>query len=89
MRHGMGHKSKISFLTADHLEAQADARAREAEQFPAGEARQNALRNAAQLRVYASMKRALAPPVAKSKYQDNARLKGSKNAGLSSLPYRH
>ena len=42
------------------------ARAREAMQLPEGEARQNALRNAAQLRVYASMKRALAPQTAKS-----------------------
>lgn len=63
----MRHKSKIVFLTAEHLEAQADARAGEATQLPEGEARQNALRNAAQLRVYASMKRALALQMAKSK----------------------
>jgi hypothetical protein len=56
-------------LTAEHLEAQADARATEATQLPEGEARQNALRNAVQLRVYASMKRALAPQTAKSKSQ--------------------
>jgi hypothetical protein len=60
-------KRKIVFLTVDHFEAQADARAREAKQLPDGEARQNALRNAAQLRVYASMKRALTPQTAKSK----------------------
>jgi hypothetical protein len=54
-------------LTADHLEEQADARASEAKQLPEGETRQNALRNAAQLGVYASMKRALTPQTAKSK----------------------
>jgi hypothetical protein len=62
----MPHKNKTTFLTADHLEAQADARASEAKQLPEGEARQNALRNAAQLRVYASMKRVLAPPASKN-----------------------
>src|SRR4051812_34448180 len=54
MRPGMRQKNKVVFLTADHLEEQADARANEAQQLPDGEARQNALRNAAQLRVYAS-----------------------------------
>ena len=63
----MGQKNKTVFLRAEHLEAQADARAREAKQLPEGEARQNALRNAAQLRVYASMKRALATQTDKSK----------------------
>jgi hypothetical protein len=63
----MWPKNKIVFLTAEHLEAQADARVGEAKQLPEGEARQNALRNATQLRVYASMKRALAPQMAKSK----------------------
>jgi hypothetical protein len=59
----MRHNNRTTFLTADHLEAQADARASEAKQLPEREARQNALRNAAaQLRVYASMKRVLAPP---------------------------
>jgi hypothetical protein len=58
----MRHNNRTTFLTADHLEAQADVRASEAKQLPEGEARQNALRNAAQLRVYASMKRVLAPP---------------------------
>jgi hypothetical protein len=53
----MRNRNKVAFLTADHLEEQADARASEAKQLPEGEARQNALRNAAQLRVYASMKR--------------------------------
>ena len=62
----MRHKNKTTFLTADHLEAQADARASEAEQLPEGEARRNALRSAAQLRVYASMKRVLVPPTAKN-----------------------
>jgi hypothetical protein len=60
-------KRKIVFLTAEHLDAQADARATDAKQLPDGEARQNALRNAAQLRVYASMKRAFTPQIAKSK----------------------
>lgn len=64
---GQRQRYKTVFLTADHLEAQADARAVEAEQLPEGEARQSALRNEAQLRVYASMKRALAPQMAKSK----------------------
>jgi hypothetical protein len=63
----MRQKTKIVFLTAEHLEAQADARVGEAKQLPEGEARQHALRNAAQLRLYASMKRALAPQMAKSK----------------------
>jgi hypothetical protein len=67
MRFGMPHKNKTVFLTADHLEEQADARASEAKQLPEGEARQNALRNAAQLRVYASMKRVFTPQAAKSK----------------------
>ena len=61
------NRKKVVFLTADHLEEQANARASEATQLPDGEARQNALRNAAQLRVYAFMKRALAPQTAKSK----------------------
>ena len=63
----MPSKNHVAFLTADHLEEQADARASEAKQFPEGEARQNALRNAAQLRMYASMKRALTPQAAKLK----------------------
>ena len=58
---------KIEFLTPEHLEELADACTREATQLPEGEARRNALRNAAQLRVYASMKRVLAPQMAKSK----------------------
>jgi hypothetical protein len=57
----MRSKEKILFLSADHLQEQADARIREAEQLPDGEARQNALKNAAQLRSYANMKRLLAP----------------------------
>jgi hypothetical protein len=63
----MQPRKKIVFLTAGHLEEQADARDREAKQLPEGEARQNALRNAAQLRTYASTKRRLAPQIAKSK----------------------
>jgi hypothetical protein len=60
-------RKKVVFLTADQLEEQADTRASEAEQLPEGEARQNALRTAAQLKVYASMKRVLAPQTAKSR----------------------
>jgi hypothetical protein len=63
----MRNRNKVAFLTAEHLDEQADARASEAKQLPEGEARQNALRNAAQLRVYASMKRALTLQPAKSK----------------------
>jgi hypothetical protein len=63
----MRDKNKVVYLTADHLDEQADARASEAKQLPEGEARQNALRNAAQLRVYASMKRVLTPRAAKAK----------------------
>ena len=47
----MRNKNQTEFLTADHLDEQADARASEATQLPEGEARQHALRNAAQLRV--------------------------------------
>jgi hypothetical protein len=67
MRRGMRNTKKVVFLTADQLEEQADTRADEAKQLPEGEARQNALRNAAQLRVYASMKRVLTPRAAKAK----------------------
>ena len=63
----MRNRNKVDFLTADHLDQQADARASEAKQLPEGEARQNALQNAAQLRMYAAMKRALAPRAAKSR----------------------
>jgi hypothetical protein len=57
----MRNRNKVTFLTADDLEEKADARAREAKQLPEGEARQNALRHAAQLRTYATMKRVLTP----------------------------
>jgi hypothetical protein len=61
------NRKKVVFLTADQLEEEAEARAGEAMQLPDGEARQNALRNARQLRVYAFMKRALTPQAARSK----------------------
>ena len=67
MRSDKRNRKKTVFLTADQLEELADARAREARQLPEGEARQNALRDAAQLRVYATMKRALTPQDAKLK----------------------
>ena len=63
----MHDRKKTVFLTADHLEEQANARANEAKQLPEGEARQNALRSAAKLRAYAFMKRVLTPQTAKSK----------------------
>ena len=55
----MRSREKILSLSADHLQEQADARIREAEQLPDGETRQNALNKAAQLRSYADMKRLL------------------------------
>jgi hypothetical protein len=60
-------REKVVFLTADQLEDQADRRASEAEQLPDGEAKQNALRTATQLKVYATMKRVLAPQTTKSR----------------------
>ena len=57
----MRSTEKITYLTADHLEERAAATIRDAEQLPPGEARQHALKDAAQLRSYAAMKRYLAP----------------------------
>jgi hypothetical protein len=59
--HLMRNRKKAVFLTADQLEERAAARISQAEQLPPGEARQHALKNAAQLRSYALMKRLLAP----------------------------
>jgi hypothetical protein len=67
MRSDKRSRKKVVFLSAEQLEEQADAAASEAKQLPDGEARQNALRSAAQLRVYATMKRALTPQTVKSK----------------------
>lgn len=53
----MRNGTKVIFLTADQLDERAAARIRQAEQLPDGEARQHALKNAAQLRTYAAMKR--------------------------------
>ena len=64
---GRRNRNKVVFLTADQLEQQAEVRAGEAMQLPEGEVRQTALRNAAQLKVYAFMKRALTPQAARSK----------------------
>jgi hypothetical protein len=36
----MPNRNKVGYLTPDHLEEQADARASEAKQLPEGEARQ-------------------------------------------------
>lgn len=55
------NRAKTIFLTADQLDERADDRVRCAEELPAGAARQHALKNAAQLRSYAAMKRLLAP----------------------------
>ena len=63
----MRNRNKVAFLPPDRLEELADAVASEAKQWPEGEVRQNALRNAAQLRMYATMKRALTPQTVKSK----------------------
>ena len=57
----MRNKEKTIFLSAAHLEEQAVARLREADQLSPGEARQHALNNATQLRSYAAMKRLLVP----------------------------
>jgi hypothetical protein len=57
----MRSTEKITYLTADHLEERAAAKMLDAEQLPPGDARQHALKNAAQLRSYAAMKRYLAP----------------------------
>jgi hypothetical protein len=61
----MRNRKQVVFLTAERLEDQADARASAAKQLPEGEARQNALRSAEQLRLYAFMKRVLTPQAAK------------------------
>jgi hypothetical protein len=53
----MQNKEKMIFLSAAHLEEQAVARIREAEQLPPGEARQHALNNAAQLCSYPTLRR--------------------------------
>jgi hypothetical protein len=57
----MRNRKKDVFCTADQLEELADAFASEAKQLSAEEAKQEALRQAAKLRVYATMKRALTP----------------------------
>jgi hypothetical protein len=57
----MRSKEKVTYLSADDLEKRAILRIREAEQLAPGAARQHALKNAAQLRSYAAMKRYLAP----------------------------
>ena len=67
MRNRTRNRTKVVFLTADQLEEQADARASAAKQLPEGEARRQALRSAEQLRLYAFMKRALAPQTIKSR----------------------
>ena len=63
----MRNRQKTVFLSADHLERQAEVRLREAAQLPPGEARQHALNNAVQLRNYAEMKRLLVPDDATAK----------------------
>jgi hypothetical protein len=53
----MRNEKRVIFLTAAQLEERAAARMWQAEQLPDGEARQHALKNAAQLRAYAAWKR--------------------------------
>jgi hypothetical protein len=55
------NRKKATFLSANQIDEQAAARIIEAEHLPPGEARDSALRNAAHLRAYASMKRLLEP----------------------------
>jgi hypothetical protein len=50
----------MTYLTAGQLEERANAKLREAEQLPPGEARRHAFNNATQLRSFAAMKRQLA-----------------------------
>jgi hypothetical protein len=57
----MRTSKKVVFLTADQLDERAEERIRQAAQLPPGEARQHALKNAAQLQSYAATKRLLAP----------------------------
>jgi hypothetical protein len=57
----MRSRQKTVFLSADHLDIQAASRTSEAALLPPGEARDHALKSAAQLRTYAAMKRALSP----------------------------
>ena len=55
------NRKKTTFLSASEIDEQAAARTKQAEHLPLGEARDSALRNAAQLRAYACMKRLLQP----------------------------
>lgn len=61
MRTDNRSRKTVVFCTAEQLEGLAHAFASEAEQLPACGARQDALRQAAKLRVCATMKRALTP----------------------------
>jgi hypothetical protein len=72
----MRNREKRIFLTAQQLEERADARVAEAERLPPGEARRHALKNAAQLRSYAAMKRFLTPERSKL-----ATIKGQSDVG--------
>ena len=63
----MRNNNKVVFCTADQLEELADAFAGEAKRLPAGQVKEEALRQAAKLRVYATMKRALTPQAARAK----------------------
>jgi hypothetical protein len=58
-------RENITTLSVVALEERVTARVREAERLPPGEARQHALKNAAQLRSYAETKRLMAPEQAK------------------------
>lgn len=56
------NQSQRVFLSADDLDERANARSKEAERFPEGDARRHALRNADQLRSFAALKRTQATP---------------------------
>jgi hypothetical protein len=55
----MRNKTKKIYLSADQLEKRAAEKLQQAEQLPAGEAQQYAIKIAGQLRSYAAMKRLL------------------------------
>ena len=67
------NRAKVEFPSADALEEQANAYAREAQRVPDGEARRKALHKAAELRAYALMKRVLAVQTTDEKSKNAAR----------------
>jgi hypothetical protein len=61
MRSDKRNRKQVAFLSADQIEDLAATAERQAEQLSRGEARLKKQHIAAQLRVYATMKRVLAP----------------------------